>query len=75
MQRLNKIQYFQPILGKTECFKTGTDEEVAKELISLAGEDIPVAYGDTICGNDFYEGNRQYYVYVNCNGSTTVTYL
>ncbi|EDV20885.1 uncharacterized protein TRIADDRAFT_31186 [Trichoplax adhaerens] len=51
--------YEIPILGKTQRFPTGTDDELAKELQDLCGDDIPVRYGDTMCANDFYEAQAR----------------
>lgn len=46
---------FQVILGKVVRFPTPLDKQLQKELLDCSG-DILTAVGDTMCTNDFYEG-------------------
>ncbi|XP_074623267.1 uridine phosphorylase 1-like isoform X2 [Acropora palmata] len=45
----------QVILGKQVRFPTTLDEELQQQLLDCS-EDLPTAFGDTMCTDDFYEG-------------------
>lgn len=45
----------QVILGKRMSFPTTLDEDLQQQLLDCS-EDLPTAVGDTMCTDDFYEG-------------------
>lgn len=45
----------QVILGKQVSFPTTLDEDLQQQLLD-SSEDLPTAVGDTMCTDDFYEG-------------------
>ena len=45
------------ILGKQVKFPATLDEHLRQQLLECS-EDLPTAVGDTMCADDFYEGNN-----------------
>ena len=51
------ILCWQIILGKVVKYSTSLDEQLREQLMDCS-EDVPVAVGNTMCTNDFYEGEK-----------------
>lgn len=55
MNPLLEPYHEQIILGKTVKYSTSLDEQLREQLMECS-DDVPVAVGNTMCTNDFYEG-------------------